>query len=508
MRFGGSIQKWNITKASEKFREVRLNTKQFLGLLTMTAGALLVHGYHPYAEDAEIYVPGVKKLLNPALYPFNDGVFAAHARMTLFPNLVAWSVRITHLPLEWILLGWHFTCIFLLLLACWKLGRICFGSSRAAWGSAALVAALLTIPVAGTALYIVDQYLNPRGFSTPAAMWIVLAAVERKYLRAGILVALTALVHPLMAVFALGFVLMLLIWTRWAQSGLQIQRVSFVVPTALFPPVTTAYRQALDRHSYLFLLRWEWYEWLGIVGPFLILYWIGRMARRKHLAVLEAICFTSLLFGLLVLVAGLVLTVPAPFIRFVELQPMRGLHLIYVLLFTICGGLLAEHVLKAKVWRWLAVFVPLCAGMFYAQRELFPATPHVEWPGRKSGNQWMQAFLWIRDNTPKDAYFVLDPDHMRLADEDQQGFRAISERSRLADNVKDSAVTMFPALAPEWLAQVNSLAGWKAFSASDFNQLQRQYGVNWVVLEQPGVAGLECPYESPKLMVCRIGHRQ
>ena len=34
-------------------------------LLLLTAGALLVHGYHPYAEDAEIYLPGVEKILNP-----------------------------------------------------------------------------------------------------------------------------------------------------------------------------------------------------------------------------------------------------------------------------------------------------------------------------------------------------------------------------------------------------------------------------------------------------------
>ena len=99
---------------------------------------------------------------------------------------------------------------------------------------------------------------------------------------------------------------------------------------------------------------------------------------------------------------------------------MRSLHLIYLLLFVISGGLLAEHVLKTKLWRWL-VFVPLCAGMFYAQRQLFPATPHLEWPGRQAGNHqagnpWVQAFLWIQDHTPVDAYFALDPEHITARD--------------------------------------------------------------------------------------------
>jgi hypothetical protein len=486
--------------------------KQLVMLFFLTAAAFLVHGYHPFVEDAEIYVPGIKQLLNPALYPYNTGFFASHASMTLFPNVIAWSVRITHFPLTWILLAWHFTCIFLLLLACWRLGRICFGSSRAAWGSAAMIASLLTIPVAGTALYIMDQYLNPRGFSTAAAMWIVLAVVQRKYVQTAVWVMLTALIHPLMAVFGLAFAV-LLIWRQRMQPpspvSLNFQQVSTLVifPMTLFPPVTSAYRQALDSHSYFFLLRWEWYEWLGIFGPLVIFWCCRRSALGQKLAILEVLCFTSMIFGILFFVAALMITVPSQFMRWVELQPMRGLLLIYVLLFTIAGGLLAEHVLKAKMWRWLAVFIPLCGGMFYAQRQLFAATPQVEWPGnRTSVNDWMQAFVWIRNNTPVNAYFALDPDHMRLAGEDQQGFRAVAERSMLADRVKDSgAVTMFPALAGDWLEQVSSEYGWKNFGPQDFDRLRDKYGVGWVVLQQPGLAGLECPYRNAALLVCRIG---
>jgi hypothetical protein len=139
----------------------------------MTAGALLVNGYHPYAEDAEIYLPGVERILNPNLFPLGREFFAAHASLTLFPNLVALSIRITHLPFESGLLLWHVASIFLLLLACWELSGVCFSSARAQWGSACMVAALLTIPVAGTALYILDQYLNPRNLAAFAAIFAV-----------------------------------------------------------------------------------------------------------------------------------------------------------------------------------------------------------------------------------------------------------------------------------------------------------------------------------------------
>ena len=80
----------------------------------------------------------------------------------------------------------------MLLLACWHLGRIAFNDPFAKWGGVALVASLLTIPVAGTALYIIDQYRNPRSLSTPAVLFIIINAVERKFLQAALWTLLTA----------------------------------------------------------------------------------------------------------------------------------------------------------------------------------------------------------------------------------------------------------------------------------------------------------------------------
>jgi hypothetical protein len=85
--------------------------------------------------------------------------------------------------------------------------------------------------------------------------------------------------------------------------------------------------------------------------------------------------------------------------------------------------------------------------MFLAQRSLFPASAHLEWPGALPQNRWAQSFLWIRENTPVDARFALDPALKNIHGEDTDGFRALAERSMLADAAEDSgAVTMFPSL--------------------------------------------------------------
>jgi len=91
--------------------------------------------------------------------------------------------------------------------------------------------------------------------------------------------------------------------------------------------------------------------------------------------------------------------------------------------------------------------------------------------------------------------------------DDQHGFRAIAERSRLADDVKDSgAVTMFPNLtaADHWLEQVASQRGWQHFRESDFRRLQETYGVSWIVAERTLDTNFVCPYENQTIRVCRL----
>src|SRR5580698_6949312 len=88
----------------------------FASLLLLTASALLVHGYHPFAEDAEIYLPGIEKILHPSLFPSGQEFFSSHASLTLFPNLIAGSLRAFHLPLEFGVFFWQVLSIFLLLL--------------------------------------------------------------------------------------------------------------------------------------------------------------------------------------------------------------------------------------------------------------------------------------------------------------------------------------------------------------------------------------------------------
>jgi hypothetical protein len=63
---------------------------------------------------------------------------------------------------------------------------------------------------------------------------------------------------------------------------------------------------------------------------------------------------------------------------------------------------------------------------------------------------------------------------------------------------------MFPPLSVQWKEQIDDQKNWKQFSKEDFERLRQKYGVSWVVVEQPGPAGLQCPYENSTVRVCRL----
>jgi len=480
-----------------------LNVKHIFGLALLTVVALLIHGYHPYAEDAEIYLPGVLKILNPSLYSANAEFFGEHAGHTLYPNLIAFSVRATHLPLPWVAFLWHLASIFLLLAGAWRLAAALFEEARALWAAVALMAALLTLPIAGTFLYILDQFLNPRNLAALAVLFAVAEVLHRKYGRAALWLAFGAVMHPFMASFGILFCMWLILLERFHPRMLGF---AAALPFGItFEPPPAAYHEVALRQRSHFVLRWEWYEWLGALAPVLLFWWFGNFARRRGMKNLELVSRAMVPFVLVASVAAIGLGIPARFEALARLQPLRCLALCYTVLVVAGGGLLGQYVLQRRVWRWLVLFVPLSFGMYFAQRQVFPASAHIEWPWAQPRNPWAQAFEWIRRNTPVDALFALDPRHMELPREDENGFRARAQRSMLADLVKDKgAASMFPPLSVLWAEQIADQRNFEHFAKNDFERLRQNYGVSWVVVEQPGPAGLECPYENSAVRVCRI----
>ncbi len=473
-------------------------------LVLLTFVAILIHGYHVGVEDQEVYLAAVNKTLDPSAYSFNARFFTEQTKLAYFIPAVAATVRLLH-SVAWTLFLWQIVSIFLILWGCWKLAAACFEDERARWCAVLLVTVLLTIPIAGTALFPLDPYLHPRAPSTAGVILALAASLEKRWLRAAAWMCFALLMHPLMALFGVS----LLLFFSWpaGQKFTQTARsaTAMVLPFYLFQKPSDAWREAVMARRYYFPMAWTWYEWLGLIAPVLLVWWFAHIARRHGMATLERLATRLTAFAVFQFAVAAFMTMPAATEQLTSFQPMRWLHIFYFIFLVMSGGLIGQFLLCGRAWRWLILFLPLAGTMFFVQRDTFKYSNHIEWPGRTVKNPWAKAFLWSSVYTPKNAIFAIDPDYFELHEEDGYGIRALSHRSLLAENQKDpGAATVFPDLAPEWREQVNAQKGVESFTRTQFHQLNVRYGVSWTVLPVTATVPLECPYRNEAAQVCKV----
>jgi hypothetical protein len=482
--------------------------------LFFTTLGLAVMGYHPGIEDDGIYLTAVKSNLNPALYSRDAGFFRFQLQASFFDKWVAGFVRWTGISLAVTEFLWQFALIALIVYGCWTIARKLFPEARAQWAGVALVTAMFTLPVAGTALYLVDQHLHPRNLATAFILLAVSRILAKKYWQAIPLLLLSFMLHPIMAAMGISFCFFLTIvllepahvWLRnWRGARNGSLLAAFVPLGWVFEAPTPAWREAVNMHTSLCLYRWAWYEWLGALAPLFLFWLLWRIAQKRGDTLLARFALAVFLFGIFQLAVAMIMLGLPSLIRLTPLQPMRFLHLIYIFMTLVGGCLVGKYLLKTSVWRWAVFLLVINGGMFISQRELFAGSEHLELPGRTSANPWLQAFTWIRQNTPTDAFFALDPEYLAAPGEDYHSFRALAERSQLADNIKDTAmVTNVPELGEEWARQVKAQNGWSHFQLADFERLKAEFGVNWVVVAYPPPAGLDCQWHNDAVSVCQV----
>ncbi len=494
-------------------------TLEVFGVLIFTVLGFLVMGYHPGLEDDGLYLSAVKADLNPALYPYNAKFFQLQMEATIFPTAMAHFVRWTRIQLAWAELLWQLAALFLILWAVKQIANKLFTEEAARWGGVAMVAAMFTLPVTGTALYMVDQHLHPRSLATAMILLAVWRILDGKHWQAVLLLVIALLFHPLMAAMGISFCLFLSVTLAdFGRRRFDFRRIDFrrlgdwrnsvaaLVPLGwVFDAANPSWRKALATRSYYDLYRWSWYEWLGALAPVFLFWVLWRVAIKRGETTLARFALAVLAYGVFQQVLAMVVLWPAWLVRLTTLQPMRFLHLLYFLFVLTAGCLLGKLVLKQRAWRWAAFLVIANGSMLGAQRVEFAASQHLELPEREAANPWLQAFAWIRTNTPLNAYFALDPHYLESRGEDYHGFRALAERSQLADAVKDaSVVTTVPELGPDWESQVAATEGWRNFRLGDFERLKAKFGVDWVVVNYPQPVELDCRWHNNLLTICRI----
>ena len=500
--------------------------KWAVALAALTVAVLLVHGYHPLAEDGGLYVAGVQLKLNPALFPHFREFVSEHLGFSIFAPVVAAITRAAHLPLVGVLFLMELASIALTLGAGWALLRRVTSNERAQLAGVAMLAALWTIPVAGTSLFLMDPYVTARSFSTPLSLWALALSLDdwtnnkRSLVACILLVAGATAFHPLMAGYALGLILVV----RALRSRRRILVLSIL---ALLTFAVAAFLQAraapdsgpvvlaAQSRYYWFLSQWHWYELFGLAGPLLVLLALRYLNRNGLGRRGVALAAAAILYGCFATALAAVFAHESYEAHVVaRMQPLRAFLMIYAVMVLLLGASLQQGFERLasserRVLRF-AIIPMLFAGalgMFAAQRSQFPASTHVELPWRleQTQNPWVKAFLWCRDNTAEDALFALDAHYVTAAGEDAQTFRAIAQRSALPDFSKDGGeAAITPRLTEEWAAGYTAQLHLDDLPAAQIRAQLAPYPVNYVILRSSSPAVLSCPYDNGSLRVCKL----
>lgn len=516
-------------KVENRQPQAQLDAVPVLVTAALTVVALLIHGYHPYAEDGGLYLPGVLKLVNPELFPTWSGFVTAQSRYSFFAPAIAAVVRLTGVSVMVC-----FFCVYVLsiwgtLYAGWQIVFRCCRKREACFGAVMILALCMTAPAAGTSLLLVDPYVTARSISTPCGMLALAGAMDvisefkltsrlkfRAFAICAISLMVAAAMHPLMASYAAGCVVLLLcasisnFYLRMAAFGtMGIFAVALAAVVELLAPVQpSGYAAvALSRH-YWFLSAWHWYEIAGLVGPLVVLWAITRRGtllneRGRWLAQM------GIAAGSVGITISLLFAHQSSHSYFVAmLQPLRIFQTIYILMLLLAGAFVTATVLERDPVRWTALGVVLGALMFSVQIETFPHSAHIELPGRSPANGWEQGFQWIRKNTPVNSIFALDAEYIDSPGEDAQNFRAVAQRSALPDRTKDGGIAAIdPGLTPEWMTGEAIGDGLANEPDSQRRSKLVPAHIEWVVLPKSSSTGFPCPYEDQMVKVCRVPQR-
>jgi hypothetical protein len=489
----------------------------------LTLFALAIDGYHPYAEDGGLYLAGIKRLLDPALYPHSLAFVLEPTRFSLFAPLVAALVRLSHMGLPPVLLALHLATIWATLFAAWILASRCWTTREVRTGAVALLACWLSLPIAGTALLFMDPYLTARSLSTPCMVLALVGALDltaqnvpQAARRRGFIlwagsIVLAAMMHPLMAAYALSASLVLMCarssWRSvrvWGIVALCLAALGLAATLQAAAPAETPdyIRVALTR-TYWFIAQWRWYEVIGLIAPLAILFGVASTGVNDARS---ALARTAIVVGATATTVALLFARAGAGTHLVaRLQPFRMFQIVYLVMVLVLGAKLGDQILRRNSWRWSITLAMLGGTMFAASYSADPNSRHLEMPWSVVQNPWSRAFVWIRQNTPKDALFALDADYINAPRENAQCFRAIAERSALADYSKDGGeASIAPALTGEWAAEQQAQKGLSLETDAERVAALKPLGVSWLVLDAAAITGFDCPYRNAAVQICRL----
>ena len=466
----------------------------FVVLATANSG-----GYRYGISDQAFYVPALARSLDPALFPRDSAILAPQMRLWLGDNIIGALGQVVSIDLPTLFAALYLVSLAGLFAAVVGLARS-LGTS--AWGVAATLA-LFTLRhrIAKTGANTLEGYGHPRMLAFAAGLAALACVLRRRHAAAVGLVALAAVIHPTTALWfgaALGAaVLSEYRRARWV--GL-VGAGAAVALVARGPLMDSAWLAVLADKDYLFPLAWPAYAWILNLAYPLVLY---LLYRRRVAAGVAAPGESALVVGLLLLVAGFLVSVPLGALSVatvVQLQVNRVFWVLDAVVAAYVAWWLIDDLGARRSARLRAALAALLIAVSAARGSYVLAVearrPLFQWtlaPG-----EWRTTMTWLRA-LPADTYVLADPGH---AWKYGTSVRVAALKDTLVETGKDTAMAMYDRPAAMAIAQrLERLRDFDTMTAEGFRAIRTSFGVDVLVLERTRSLALPVLFENGRFSV-------
>lgn len=459
-------------------------------------------GYRYGVGDQAFYIPATELRLTPESFPRDRALIESQARLTIVDEALAAGARITGVDLPTLFLALYALTLITLALGADRLARALGGTP---WMSVAFVLLLsLRHRIAKTGANSLEGYMHPRMLAVGVGLFVVTAALRRRWTLAAAGWLVAAAIHPTTALWIGGWIagglcLMRVTALKDRELGLTaaLSLVALACGTVLAAPLAHAPLGPLDRLSrmdpawtavfadkdYLFASTWPAYAWVLNLAyaPAIVLLWRHRRAAG---ATVEG--ESMLVSGALALLAAFAIAVPLGEARIalvVQLQVSRVFWMLDLLLaayaaWWMTASPVAGRLAQAGRVAALALLIVSAARGAYT----VAAAPDARALARRTlaPSAWADTMAWLRTQ-PSDWLVLAHPDH---AWRYGTSVRVAAGRDVVVESVKDSAIAMYDrATAIRVAERLAALAAFDHLSTAEVHAIGRRYGAAVLVTD-------------------------
>jgi len=462
--------------------------------------ALFIHGYQFPGTDNSVYIPIIKKSMNPNLYK-NDLLFMqTQKELSYSPDLIGKILKYVD-DIETVFFVLYILSSYLIFYSIARITQSIFKKKEIMY----IVLLLSIIPqtVGGTAMWTHEMHMHPRIIAVALALLSILFFIDGKSVISAVLLGIGFLIHPISVIGAFCSIMFYLLIKKRIVILILALLVFLIIASPLiyrglntesdFPTIMTPNQRELVRSTYIYPLSWKYFyyaSFLLFLIVFLSSFYIKEKSfNEKDMKVMVIAAVSLFLFCFAIIFASII-----PVTKIIQLQLSRGLFYLYwfaiIYLGFVVYNLLTQRDLQNKVLSIIGVFgfiigTLASSSIIAAEGNAFNVDIPYYSEYSEEVQEWINVQEWAKHNTQIDSVFIVPPNI-------NPSFRVFSERPTVLTFLDDGPMVFGLKYTEEFYRREKDLMDYDDLDGEELKELAIKYNALYIVVKK-GSTNIELP---------------